>query len=98
MASAVARINCSSTLQANLFQLFQPIGGVSASCSNFWAETLAQAANERTRNVSDFMASRMIPFRRQGNSSSVTKTRDTGVRPKSYRHGTPSLERFEAHP
>src|SRR5947199_9985360 len=31
IASAVARTVCSFTLQANLFQLFQPIGGVSAS-------------------------------------------------------------------
>ena len=32
IASAVSRISCSLTLQANLFQLFQPIGGV---CANF---------------------------------------------------------------
>src|SRR5690348_17230952 len=31
IASAVLRTTCSLTLQANLFQLFQPIGGVSAS-------------------------------------------------------------------
>ena len=30
IASAVSRTICSFTLQANLFQLFQPIGGVSA--------------------------------------------------------------------
>src|SRR5688572_22456852 len=37
IASAVSRINCSLTLQPNLFQLFQPICGVFASPSNFWA-------------------------------------------------------------
>src|SRR5947209_4483869 len=31
IASAVCRTVCSFTLHANLFQLFQPIGGVSAS-------------------------------------------------------------------
>src|SRR4051812_47873312 len=31
IASAVSRTVCSFTLQANLFQLFQPIGGVRAS-------------------------------------------------------------------
>ena len=30
MASAVSRMSWSETLQANLFQLFQPIGGVLA--------------------------------------------------------------------
>src|SRR6266852_501579 len=30
IASAISLINCSLTLQANLFQLFQPIGGVRA--------------------------------------------------------------------
>src|SRR5436190_20011168 len=37
MASAVSRIICSFTLQANLFQLFQPICGVLARPSNFCA-------------------------------------------------------------
>src|ERR1700730_8512344 len=31
IASAISLINCSLTLQPNLFQLFQPIGGVRAS-------------------------------------------------------------------
>src|SRR6185369_2637565 len=31
IASAVSRMSCSLTLQANLFQLFQPIGGVCAN-------------------------------------------------------------------
>src|SRR6185295_5251346 len=36
MASAVARTICSLMLQANLFQLFHPMGGVSASWSSVW--------------------------------------------------------------
>src|SRR5688572_2732204 len=39
IASAVARISFSSILQAKWFQLFQPMGGVSARCSNFRALT-----------------------------------------------------------
>src|SRR5882762_4098588 len=34
IASAVSRINGSLTLHANLFQLFQPMGGVAASCGD----------------------------------------------------------------
>src|ERR1700726_1012943 len=34
MASAASRINCSLTLQPNLFQLFHPIGGVPANMSS----------------------------------------------------------------
>ena len=36
IASAVSRIIFSFTSHANLVQLFQPIGGVKASPSNFW--------------------------------------------------------------
>ena len=34
IASAVSRINCSLTSQANWFQLFQPMGGVRARPSS----------------------------------------------------------------
>ena len=40
MASAVSLIRFSLTLQAKLFQLFHPMGGVRASPSNFWAWAL----------------------------------------------------------
>ena len=52
IASAVSIISFSLTLQANLFQLFQPIGGVMASPSNFWAtativsKLIANASND----------------------------------------------------
>ncbi len=41
MASAISLISCSSTATPNVFQLFQPIGGVGASPANFWAKTEA---------------------------------------------------------
>src|SRR3954462_3428199 len=54
IASAVSRINASLTLQPNLFQLFHPIGGVLASCSNFWPATLTEQRQ--------MMKGRMIRF------------------------------------
>ena len=39
MASAISLISFSSTFTPNVFQLFQPIGGVGASPANFWAKT-----------------------------------------------------------
>jgi hypothetical protein len=49
IASAVSRTSDSETLQPNLFQLFQPIGGVFASPSNFWPYAL-EAKNNRTKS------------------------------------------------
>src|SRR3954466_11264979 len=54
IASAVSRINASLTLQPNLFQLFHPIGGVWASCSNFWPAALTEQRQ--------MMKGRMIRF------------------------------------
>src|SRR3954463_15039680 len=48
MASAVSRIRRSSILQANLFQLFQPICGVLARPSAFCAQLLPQTAAPST--------------------------------------------------
>src|SRR5579859_5229727 len=36
-ASAISRISLSLTLQPNLFQLFQPMGGVAATAAAAWA-------------------------------------------------------------
>src|SRR5579864_6595828 len=50
MPSAIARIRSSLTLQANLFQLFQPMGGVSARLADgeeFCEETWVHAMSER---------------------------------------------------
>src|SRR5205807_9443162 len=59
MASAVSRISWSLTLQPNLFQLFQPMGGVWAS----WADGVlladcASALPHRTRMI---CATKAIP-------------------------------------
>src|SRR6185369_13691645 len=54
IASAISLIRFSLTLQANLFQLFQPIGGVLArplSC----ACTLVQQAMKKTTAISVFI-------------------------------------------
>src|SRR4029078_3500058 len=56
MASAIDFIRSSLTLQANLFQLFQPIGGVFArplSC----ACTLVQHTKNKTTAISVFIVS-----------------------------------------
>ncbi len=47
IASAASRMICSLMLHANLFQLFQPMGGVSASWSGGLAA--ATASNSPTR-------------------------------------------------
>src|SRR5947207_13849566 len=53
IASAVSRTTFSLILsQANVFQLFQPIGGVRARPSHFWAK--AGVARQRSRYSSSF--------------------------------------------
>src|SRR5437016_5214371 len=55
IASAVSRTTFSLILsQANVFQLFQPIGGVRASPSHFWART--GVARQRSKYSSMFIA------------------------------------------
>src|ERR1035437_6264050 len=62
IASAVSRINCSLMLPANLFQLFQPIGGVRASPVNFcaWTLTPTKAASASRMAVIFFMVETRI--------------------------------------
>src|ERR1700740_3080348 len=53
MASATDLIRSSLTLQPNLFQLFQPMGGVRAmasrsDCANAWAEQRAAASSAKS--------------------------------------------------
>src|SRR3954466_7062063 len=55
IASAVSRINASLTLQPNLFQLFHPIGGVWASCSNFWPSALMEQRQMMKRRMIRFI-------------------------------------------
>src|SRR5947207_4235194 len=55
IASAVSRTTFSLRLsQANVFQLFQPIGGVRARPSHFWAKT--GVARHRSKHSSFFIA------------------------------------------
>src|SRR5688572_13706956 len=55
IASAVSRISCSLTLQPNLFQLFQPICGVFASPSNFWANAADPCSVSAANNANLIM-------------------------------------------
>src|SRR3982750_4614118 len=55
IASAVSRMSCSLTLHWNLFQLFQPIGGVFASASNFWARALGAIRHTSRRASNRFI-------------------------------------------
>src|SRR5271165_289130 len=63
MASAVSRINDSLTRPWNLFQLFQPICGVRASCSNFWPGALKQQAAQEINSKTFFMVVSRVLFR-----------------------------------
>ena len=61
MESAAPRISSSLTLQANLFQVFQPMGGVRARLAedlDSCAEVIAAKVNKRAINASVF--SRMV--------------------------------------
>src|SRR5580658_7126420 len=49
MASAIARTICSSTLPWNLFQLFQPIGGVSARWFMSWPNAGTQRIHAKMK-------------------------------------------------
>src|SRR4051812_10074328 len=46
MASAASRMTCSSIVQANLFQLFQPMGGVGASAGGAAVAAAEEAASK----------------------------------------------------
>src|SRR5436305_15155162 len=61
IASAVSRTTFSLILsQANVFQLFQPIGGVRARPSHFWART--GVARQRSKYNSFFISSNQFLF------------------------------------
>src|SRR2546421_7997830 len=50
-ASATSLINCSLTLQPNLFQLFQPIGGVRASSLSSARASIVMSAQTALRQT-----------------------------------------------
>src|SRR5579863_1198146 len=64
IASAVCRSNSSLTLQANLFQLFHPIGGVRASVpaygEGFGATSSSALATEQTMSSDSAMTTGFI--------------------------------------
>src|SRR6185369_16068683 len=55
IASAISLISFSLTLQANLFQLFQPIGGVLATPLSCALALVQQQAKQKTRAISVFI-------------------------------------------
>src|ERR1041385_2346712 len=54
IASAISLMSFSLTLQPNLFQLFQPIGGVFARPLSCAQTLLAQEVNRRTTSIREF--------------------------------------------
>src|SRR6266550_4282898 len=65
MASAIPRIISSLTLQPNLFQLFQPMGGVSARLAETEEWSCAKQgtahSSANSQHVSVFMALSVLP-------------------------------------
>src|SRR5712664_1365415 len=63
MASAISRISLSLTSQPNLFQLFQPIGGVAAMVADCAAAVSANKPLTNRQNIAS--TSRAVPACRQ---------------------------------
>src|SRR6185369_11313532 len=59
IASAISLISFSLTLQANLFQLFQPIGGVFARPLSCACTLVPQQASNKRRAISVFIFSHL---------------------------------------